>query len=41
MMMLLGFVALFGLILINVPIAVAIGVVALVGMLFDTGFASV
>ena len=41
MSVLFGFIALFGLILLNVPIAVAIGLVAIVGMVVDNGVVSV
>ncbi len=41
MSVLFGFIALFVLILLNVPIAVAIGLVAIVGMVVDNGFVSV
>ena len=41
MSILIGFIALFGLILVNVPIAVSIGLVAIVGMVVDNGFVSV
>jgi tripartite ATP-independent transporter DctM subunit len=41
MSILIGFIALFGLILVNVPIAVSIGLVAIIGMIVDNGFVSV
>ena len=41
MSILSGFVALFALILVNVPIAISIGLVAIVGMIADNGFVSV
>ena len=37
----IGFIVLFALILVNVPIAVAIGLVAITGMVLDNGFVSV
>ena len=37
----IGFIILFALILVNVPIAVAIGLVAITGMVLDNGFVSV
>lgn len=37
----IGFIVLFALILVNVPIAVAIGLVAIAGMVLDNGFVSV
>lgn len=37
----IGFIGLFALILVNVPIAVAIGLVAITGMVLDNGFVSV
>ena len=37
----IGFIVLFALILVNIPIAVAIGLVAITGMVLDNGFVSV
>lgn len=37
----IGFIVLFALILVNVPIAIAIGLVAITGMVLDNGFVSV
>ena len=41
MSVLIGFLALFALILVNVPIAISIGLVAIIGMIVDRGFVSV
>lgn len=41
MSVLIGFIALFALILVNVPIAISIGLVAIIGMIVDKGFVSV